>query len=87
MNKYIYSTIFIAMGIMNVIAYNLIGSYVDENGVLREPFFLIPFGYLFVFIGLILFIVWSTDKPQDASEAGKGALAGIGFYIGIYMII
>ncbi len=58
MNKYIYPTIFVTGGFVSAIIYNLIGSYVDENGMLHEPFFLIPLGYLFAFIGLILFIVF-----------------------------
>lgn len=35
------------------IAYNIIGSYVDEDEFLNEPFFLIPIGYLLAFVGLI----------------------------------
>lgn len=34
------------------VAFNLIGSTVDADGVLHEPFFLVPIGYLLVFSGL-----------------------------------
>ncbi len=39
-----------------MIAYNLIGSEIDGNGFLHEPFFLIPIGVLFIFLG----IGWSS---------------------------
>lgn len=35
----------------------LIGSSLDSNGVLQEPFFLIPIGYLLLFGGLIVLLV------------------------------
>ena len=31
--------------------------YVDESGILHENFFLIPMGYLFLFIGLLILII------------------------------
>ncbi len=37
-----------------VVAYNSIGSHVDEQGVLREPFALIPIGYLLLATGVAL---------------------------------
>jgi hypothetical protein len=36
-----------------LLSYNLIGSSIDSNGILREPFFLIPLGYLFLGMGII----------------------------------
>ena len=42
------------MGVACHVAYYLIGSHVDENGVLVEPFPLIPIGYLF-YIGSIIY--------------------------------
>jgi len=39
-------------------AYFLIGSEVDENGILlHEPFALLPLGYVFVLIGAIWLII------------------------------
>ncbi|MDD7910839.1 MULTISPECIES: DUF3955 domain-containing protein [Pseudovibrio] len=40
------------IGVGCVVAFQMIGSTVDENGLLREPFFLIPMGYLFLAAGL-----------------------------------
>ncbi len=34
-------------------AYRLIGSSIDADGFLREPFFLIPVGYMLFLVGLV----------------------------------
>ena len=64
MKKVIYSLPFI-LGICCFIAFNMIGSKVEADGTLVEPFFLIPIGYIFFFIGILLLIVrggWSLYK-------------------------
>lgn len=38
-------------------------------------------GFFFPLIGLILYLVWKSDKPLRAKSAGKGAL--IGFIVGV----
>ena len=38
-------------------AYFLIGSEVDESGILNEPFALLPLGYVFGLIGAIWLII------------------------------
>ncbi|XEI31345.1 DUF3955 domain-containing protein [Aeromonas veronii] len=43
-----------AMGLACSVAFELIGSTVDENGTLHEPFGLIPIGFLFVAVGVLL---------------------------------
>jgi hypothetical protein len=52
MKKYSIILPFI-FGIGCFIAYTFIGSYVDQDGLLQEPFFLIPIGFLFIFFGII----------------------------------
>ena len=42
------------IGIGCMIAYNIIGSEVAPDGRLVEPFYLIPMGFLFVAIGIVL---------------------------------
>jgi len=50
------------IGIACFIFWGLSPSYVDENGLLQEPFFFfIPLGYLFVFLGS-LGLVFSQKK-------------------------
>ncbi|WP_066874512.1 DUF3955 domain-containing protein [Clostridium mediterraneense] len=56
MKKVIYSLPFI-LGICCFIAFNMIGSKVEADGTLVEPFFLIPMAYLFFFSGILLLIV------------------------------
>ncbi|MCT4656826.1 MAG: DUF3955 domain-containing protein [Cohaesibacter sp.] len=40
------------IGIALLIAFNLIGGEVGEDGLLSEPFFLVPLGYLCLIIGV-----------------------------------
>jgi TRAP-type C4-dicarboxylate transport system permease small subunit len=55
MKKYLYLLPFL-LGIACFILFTIIGSYVDQDGTLIEPFFLIPIGYLWVFIGLVFIL-------------------------------
>ncbi len=50
MKKYLVSLISIFVGIIYIISYNFISSEVIADGTLVEPFFLIPFGWLFLAI-------------------------------------
>ncbi len=45
--------ILLLAGIGCFIALTLIGSYVDEQGILHEPFALIPIGYLLSIMGIL----------------------------------
>lgn len=38
-------------------------------------------GFCFPIVGLILFLIWNKDKPNNARSAGIGAL--IGFLLGL----
>ena len=56
--KHIHSNllfyIFIGIGLLAFFAFSMIGGYVEEDtGILREPFFLIPMGSLFIFMGTL----------------------------------
>jgi len=70
MKKYILPFIFIVMGIGCAVAYGIIGSEIAPDGTLVEPFFLIPMGYLFLFLGiitgLIVFIRSLYKKHKDS---------------------
>lgn len=41
------------LGALSFLTFNLIGSRVAADGTLQEPFFLIPIGFMFVFIDII----------------------------------
>lgn len=57
----------LAIGIMCWIAFNVIGSSVDAQGVLHEPFGLIPIGWLFVAIGAVLY-AYAYFKQKKGSS-------------------
>jgi len=68
MKKYILALIAFAIGIGCSVAYNVIGSEVAPDGTLIEPFYLIPMGYLFIFIGVILVIVFGIGSLIHKSK-------------------
>jgi len=45
------------MGIALQILFYLIGSDVSENGILQEPFGLLPISFIFLFIGILTMIL------------------------------
>ncbi|PPR08678.1 MAG: hypothetical protein CFH44_00822 [Proteobacteria bacterium] len=52
----VISAIFIILGLICAIAFNSIGQTIDENGILHEPFGLIPLSYIFISLGFLLYI-------------------------------
>ena len=57
--------LFISLAIIFMLTFNLIGSEVDENGTLKEPFFLIPFSYLSFALGIIFAIISVIKKKKN----------------------
>jgi len=53
----IVACVFFGLALLGGLAFNLIGSTVDADGILREPFALIPLSYLSALIGLILMTI------------------------------
>lgn len=43
-------------------------------------------GFCIPIVGLILFLVWRTEKPRTSSAAGKGALISVILGIVLYVI-
>lgn len=56
MKKYILNLIPFIITAVCMVSYRIIGSEVLADGTLSEPFYLIPIGYLFFFIGILLSI-------------------------------
>jgi drug/metabolite transporter (DMT)-like permease len=52
-------------------AYALIGSYVDDQGLLHEPFFLIPTGWLFIFASLAVGGLYLVVRLMQALRKAK----------------
>lgn len=53
MKKYTLPLLPIILAALSFLTFNLIGSRVAADGTLQEPFFLIPIGFMFLFIGII----------------------------------
>lgn len=64
----LYATIIMILaGIGCFLLSTIIGSTIDSNGVLHEPFFLIPIGYLFLLMGLISGFIYLFRKLRKQS--------------------
>ncbi|MFM1986211.1 MAG: hypothetical protein RIS18_428 [Actinomycetota bacterium] len=48
-----------------MILFNLIGSKVDQNGLLQEPFYLIPLSYTTFTLGIIFAIISVLKKQKN----------------------
>lgn len=62
---YVLAFISILLGAICMVSYFVMGSSVEPNGTLTEPFFLIPLSILFVFSGiaaLLLLAIISVIK-------------------------
>ncbi|NLC54916.1 MAG: DUF3955 domain-containing protein [Erysipelothrix sp.] len=46
-------------------AYSIIGSSVDVNGFLQEPFFLVPIAYFFVLIAIISGLLFMAKESRS----------------------
>ncbi len=57
--------LFISLAIIFILSFNLIGSEVNTDGVLQEPFFLIPFSYLSFALGIIFAIISVVMKKKN----------------------
>lgn len=53
MKKYIFASTPIILGVLSFLIFMMKGSNVAPDGTLEEPFFLIPIGFLLLFIGFI----------------------------------
>lgn len=44
-------------------------------------------GFFFPLIGLILYLVWHSDRPLRAKSVGKGALIGVIVEVALYILL
>ena len=63
-NKYKIATSLLVFGIICFVSFYLIGSEVDENGYLNEPFFLLPIGFICICLSMILYVVFAIAKKK-----------------------
>jgi len=58
----ILAYIFIGLTIIFMMVFNLVGSRVNSNGILIEPFYLIPFAYTSFILGIIFLVISLLKK-------------------------
>jgi hypothetical protein len=52
-----------SISILCFLGFSFANSYVDTEGFLQEPFFLIPLGFSFLLIGLIMLVINLIRRP------------------------
>lgn len=57
MKKYLLSIVTLLISVIFIIAYGAIGTEILPDGTLKEPFFLIPFAYIFVVIAIVSAVI------------------------------
>lgn len=57
MKKYLIILIPLLIGMSCLLAYRLIGSTLDENGIVQEPFGLLPIGFFMILLSIIFGII------------------------------
>ena len=62
--KYKIATGLLIFGITCFILFYVIGSEVDEDGYLHEPFALLPLGFMSICLSMILYIVFAIIKKK-----------------------
>ncbi len=72
-----YSILFVigCLGLACGLAYNVIGSRIDEFGRVEEPFFLVPLGLLLSLIGfggMAIVGIWRAARILLNRDAGAG---------------
>lgn len=50
-----FSLVSMALGVICLIAKAMSNEYVDSQGILHEPFFLLPIGFALIFLGMLIF--------------------------------
>lgn len=71
MNKLIsvrFSLIAVGIGFLCFLGFWIIGSEIDADGYLHEPFALIPLGWIFLFIGLFIGLLYAFKKIRSANK-------------------
>ena len=62
------SILLLMTGGLCLLAFNLIGSTVDAQGVLHEPFGLLPIGFLLMILGALIYIYQLAKSKWGAGK-------------------
>lgn len=60
------------VGLACLLAFRLIGSSVDPDGFVQEPFGLLPIGYLLVFVGALVALIGYISLQKRKSNDDRG---------------
>ncbi len=55
-------------GALCLLAFNLIGSTVDAQGVLHEPFGLLPIGFFLMVLGVLIYFYQGVKNKWNAGK-------------------
>lgn len=58
------SIVSIVLSLIIFLSKALISDSIDSAGIIHEPFFLLPLGYLFLFVGIILGITYFIQNKR-----------------------
>ena len=58
----------IILGLISFVLKAIIGSTVDANGILHEPFFLLPLGYLLILLGIIFSLIYLIRNKKTSTH-------------------
>lgn len=67
----IIGSVFIILGIIFFLISAISVYYIDRSGVLHENFFLVPLGYLSLFVGILIIIAWVINSIRLAIKERK----------------
>lgn len=91
MKKYLISAILVLIGIACFISYNIIGSEVAADGTLIEPFFLIPIGFLAIFLSIsssLMLSIWAMmHNPKKCDKIVFFSTSGFAILIVGYLSV
>lgn len=91
MKKYLISAILVLIGIACFISYNIIGSEVAADGTLIEPFFLIPIGFLAIFLAIassLMLSIWAMmHNPKKYDKIILRLTSSLTIIITLYISI
>lgn len=89
---YLVPIIPFVIGIICFLIYSIIGSHVAPDGILIEPFGLLPLGWLFIIIGIISGVIvniwlWSQKKINQIQKLLTVVVGIFLLSFGVYMMV
>lgn len=77
---------FCTIGILIIILKGFTGESIDSLGIIHENFFLLPIGFLFVFLGITTIFVGAIHLLKNGENKSKN-LSKIGYLISVVSLL